>query len=297
MPAPLSPSFGVGSETGTLERVLVKHARDAFRDQATLDATWRALNYLHRPDFEAALAESDAFIDLLTKLGCSVESAGADETVGPDSIYVRDSSLVTPKGAVLTRMGKGARSTEPEAARSAFEAAGVPVLGTIEAPGTIEGGDLVWFDDDTVAVADGYRTNASGVAQYTDLIGETAREVITVPLPHWNGPGDVLHLMSFISPLAPDLMLVYSRMMPVPFRNLLLDKGYRLVEVPDEEYDSMGCNVLAVRPGVLIAIEGNPETRRRMEAAGCEVHLYRGHHISAAGCGGPTCLTRPLLRT
>jgi len=292
------PEFGVASETAPLARVMIRHARDAFRDQATLAASWRPLNYLFEPDFEAALAESDAFAELLTRLGCSVSLAPLDpgDPAGPDAIYVRDSALVTPQGAILARPGKAARAPEPAAMRAGFEAAGVPVIGAIEDPGTLEGGDLVWFDDDTVAIADGYRTNPDGIGQLRSLLDGVAREVMPVPLPHWTGPEDVLHLMSFISPLAPDLMLVYSRMMPVPFRRWLLERGHRLVEVPDEEYDSMGCNVLAVRPGVLVAVEGNPETRRRMEAAGCEVHTYRGRHISAAGCGGPTCLTRPLLR-
>lgn len=289
-------TFGSASETAALTRVMVKHARDAFTDQPALDASWRALNYLARPDFGAACQESDAFIDLLERLGCSVELAPADPRVGPDSIYVHDPVIVTPRGAILCNMGKDARSLEPAALRGGLEAADVPIFGSIEAPGTIEGGDVVWLDDGTVAVADGYRTNAEGIRQFAALVGDDVDEAIAVPLPHWNGPSDVLHIMSFISPIAPDIALVYSRMMPVPFRNRLLDTGIRLVEVPDEEYDSMGCNVLAVRPGVCVALDGNPETRRRLEFAGCEVHIYEGQHISAPGCGGPTCLTRPLAR-
>lgn len=288
--------FGTASETATLNRVMIKHAKDAFVDQATLDASWRALNYIAKPEFDAACRESDAFIALLEKLGCSVEGAPATPRVGPDSIYVHDPVIVTPRGAVLCNMGKAARSLEPAALRSALKASGLPILGSIKGAGTVEGGDVVWLDDGTVAIADGYRTNAEGIRQFTALVGKDVKEVITVPLPHWNGPGDVLHLMSFISPIAPDLALVYSRLMPVPFRNRLLDAGIRLVEVPDEEYDSMGCNVLAVRPGICVAIDGNPKTRRRLEAAGCTVHTYQGQHISAPGCGGPTCLTRPLAR-
>ncbi|NQW11093.1 MAG: amidinotransferase [Alphaproteobacteria bacterium] len=287
---------GTASETAALSRVMVKHARDAFVDQPTLDASWRTLNYLARPNFAEACRESDAFIELLQRLGCSVDTAPADRSVGPDSIYVHDPVVVTPRGAVLCNMGKAARSSEPAALRGALKAAGVPILGAIKGTGRVEGGDVVWLDDGTVAIADGYRTNAEGIRQFTALVGADVREVITVPLPHWNGPDDVLHIMSFISPIAPDIALVYSRMMPVPFRNRLLDAGLRLIEVPDEEYDSMGCNVLAVRPGVCVALDGNPKTRRRLDAAGCEVHLYQGRHISAPGCGGPTCLTRPLAR-
>ncbi|MCR9175486.1 MAG: arginine deiminase family protein [Alphaproteobacteria bacterium] len=293
----ISPqTFGLASETAPLTSVMVKSARRAFGSQAALDGSWEALNYLYRPNYDAAVRESDAFAELLAKLGGDVRLAGPDSKVGPDSIYVRDAAVVTPRGAVLCRMGKGARSTEPEALAQALEAEGVPVLGAIRGAGRLEGGDLVWFDDGTVAIAEGYRSNAEGIDQFRALVGDAAREVMPVPLPHWNGPDDVLHLMSFISPLAPDLMLVYSRIMPVPFRRRLLEMGCTLIEVPDDEYDSMGCNVLAVRPGVCIAVEGNPETRRRMEDAGCEVHTYQGQHISAPGCGGPTCLTRPLAR-
>ena len=148
----------------------------------------------------------------------------------------------------------------------------------------------------TLAVGRGYRTNDEGIRQLQALLGSDV-EVVVVPLPHWQGPSDVFHLMSMISPLADDLALVYSPLLPVPFREDLLARGIELVEVPAEEFDSMGCNVLAVAPRVAVAMEGNPETRRRMEAAGVEAHLYSGAEISAKGCGGPTCLTRPLERT
>ena len=160
--------------------------------------------------------------------------------------------------------------------------------------GTLEGGDTTWLDKDTLVVGQGYRTNAAGIEQVSALLPDV--EVLTVPQPHWNGPSDVFHLMSILSPLDDDLLLVYSRLMPVSFRELLLERGYRFVEVPDSEFESQGCNVLAVAPSVAVAVDGNPETRRRMEAAGVEVHGYVGLEISQKGCGGPTCLTRPLER-
>lgn len=284
------------NETGQIRRVLMKHARDAFRSQEKIDAEWRALNYLGCPDFSRACAQSDRLAGILGDLGCTVEWLPEDASVGIDSIYVRDNAVVSDKGAVLCRMGKPARRPEPAALAGGLEASGVPVLGEINGDGMVEGGDLIWLDGDVIAIADGYRTNAEGVRQLGDLLGEAVTEIVTVPLPHWNGPGDVLHLMSFISPIAPDLALVYSRMMPVFFRNWLQERGISLVEVPDEEYDSMGCNVLAVAPRVAVMLEGNPVTRQRLEAAGVEVHAYDGSEISTKGCGGPTCLTRPLSR-
>jgi len=173
---------------------------------------------------------------------------------------------------------------------------GVPIVGRIGGAGRLEGGDVAWIDERTVAVGRGYRTNGEGIRQLRGLLGSGVDRVVPVPLPHWRGPGDVFHLMSMFSPVDRDLAVVYSPLLPVPFRDLLCQRGYRLVEVPDEEFETMGCNVLAVGPRRCVALEGNPLTRRRLEAAGAEVHVYRGREISAKGGGGPTCLTRPLFR-
>jgi N-dimethylarginine dimethylaminohydrolase len=288
-------AFRYQSDTATLRRVVLKHARDAFVDQPSVDSQWRALRYLAPPGFDAACRESDALASLLGDLGVEVVRMPAGD-VGLDSLYVRDASVVCDRGAILCSMGKVARRREPEAARAAYEALGIPVLGEIQGDGRLEGGDVVWVGPRSVAVGRGYRTNDEGVRQLTALLGGAVDEVLTVALPHWNGPDDVFHLMSVISPLDRDLALVYSPLLPVPFRETLLARGIQLVEVPDDEFDSLGCNVLAVAPRVAVAVAGNPETRRRMEAAGVRVHLFRGEEICAKGCGGPTCLTRPLER-
>lgn len=283
------------SDSARLQRVLLKHARHALVSPERVAEQWQPLNYLAEPDFEEASREFEAFAGLLGDLGVTVELMAAGD-VGMDSIYVRDASVMTDRGAILCSMGKDARRPEPEAQRAAFEALGIPVLGAIEGSGRLEGGDTAWLAPDTLAVGRGYRTNDEGIRQLSDLVGPGV-EVVVVPLPHWRGPSDVFHLMSMLSPLADDLALVYSPLLPVVFRELLIGRGIELVEVPDEEFESMGCNVLAVAPRVAVALEGNPETRRRMEAAGVEVRLYGGHEISAKGCGGPTCLTRPLERS
>ena len=197
---------------------------------------------------------------------------------------------------ILCRMGKAARSTEPQAQADTFRETGIPVLGEIIGDGRLEGGDVAWLDEDTVAVGRGYRTNQEGIRQLTELLGDGVEEVIEVPLPHWRGPSDVFHLMSILSPVDRDLALVYSPLLPVPFREYLLARGVSLVEVPEEEFESMGCNVLAVAPRVCVMLDGNPLTRERLEAAGAQVHTYRGEEISVPGGGGPTCLTRPILR-
>lgn len=282
------------SDSGRMRRVLLKHARHAFANPERVEDQWEALNYLGRPEYEAACGESDAFAEILGGLGVDVEWMPAQDT-GMDSLYVRDASVVTDRGVILCNMGKATRRPEPAAQRGVFEALGIPILGAIQGEGRLEGGDVTWLGDSTLAVGRGYRTNDEGIAQLTELLGPDV-EVVVVPLPHWRGPADVFHLMSVISPLADDLALVYSPLLPVPFRQMLVERGIVLVEVPEQEFDSMGCNVLAVAPRVAVAMEGNPDTRRRMEAAEVEVHLYSGVEISAKGCGGPTCLTRPLER-
>ncbi len=179
--------------------------------------------------------------------------------------------------------------------RRAFRAAGIGVLGTILSPGRIEGGDVAWIDERTLAVGRGYRTNDEGIRQLCALVGPDV-DVLVVPLPHWRGPGDVFHLMSILSPVDRDLAVVYSPLMPVPFRESLLERGFSFVEVPDEEFDTMGTNVLAIAPRRCVMVRGNPTTKRRLEDAGAEVTEYDGTEISLKGGGGPTCLTRPLLR-
>jgi N-dimethylarginine dimethylaminohydrolase len=194
-------------------------------------------------------------------------------------------------------MGKATRASEPAAQERAFESiASVRICGRIEAPGTLEGGDVVWFDAKTIVVGRGYRTNADGIRQLRALLGPGV-EVVEVPLPHWRGRDDVMHLMSLLSPVADDLGVVYSPLLPVPFREWLLARGMRLVEVPDSEFESMGTNVLALAPRRCLMLTGNPRTRAALEQAGCEVHEYEGDEISVKGAGGPTCLTRPLVRS
>ena len=286
-----------GGEFGRLRRVVVKHARTAFADPDEIARDWKALNFTAPPDVEQAAAEYDAFLDLLSATGAEVSALPADADTTLDSIYARDASLVTPHGVVLCRMGKPERGTEPLAQRRAFDSWGLPIAGTITPPGTIEGGDVVWLDERTVAVGRGYRTNAAGISQFRALLGNAVDEVIEVPLPHWRGPADVFHLMSIISPVDRDLAVVYSPLMPVPFREMLAARGMQFVEVPDQEFDTMGANVLALAPRECLMVAGNPVTRTRLEAAAARVQTYAGTEISLKGGGGPTCLTRPIRRS
>ena len=213
-----------------------------------------------------------------------------------DSIYCRDAAIATAQGMIICNMGKEGRKNEPLAEQKAFEANGIPVLGVIKAPGTIEGGDVAWLDEKTLAVGHTYRTNEEGIKQITALLAPIGVDVIVVPMPHYRGPSDVFHLMSVLSPVDSNLAVVYSPLIPIVFRNELIKRGYELVEVPEVEFDSMGCNVLALAPRVCLMVKGNPITKERLEKAGCKVIEYEGAEISVKGGGGPTCLTRPVER-
>ncbi|HEY5872979.1 MAG TPA: arginine deiminase family protein, partial [Gaiellaceae bacterium] len=244
-------------------------------------------------DHAAAAAEHELLCGIL-------ESAGAEVVVShhdpgnPDAIYVYDPVLVGADGAVLLRPGKEVRRREPETIASSLAAADVPVASRLEEPVVVEGGDTVWLDERTLLVGIGYRTNSAAVPALVDAFPGV--DVVAFDLPHWNGRGEVLHLMSFLSPLDHDLALVYPRLAPVRLLELLAERAIAIVEVPDEELETQGSNVLALGPRRALALDGNPETRRRMERAGVDVAVYRGEEISKKGDGGPTCLTRPLLR-
>jgi N-dimethylarginine dimethylaminohydrolase len=284
------------TEYGKLASVVVKHVRDAWVDAQTIAAQWQTLNYTAPPDLPRAIDQQDRFIDILRSSGATILELPRDSQTTLDSIYVRDASIVSSSGSILCAMGKAERATEPAAQEKALDKFGVAIAGRITAPGRLEGGDLIWLDGKTLAIGRGYRTNAEGVRQLRAVVGASV-EVIEVPLPHWHGQGDVMHLMSLISPVDRDLAVVYSRLLPVPFREWLLERGMRLMEVPDVEFETMGTNVLALAPRRCLMVSGNPLTRRLLEQSGCEVLEYEGSEISVKGAGGPTCLTRPLVRT
>jgi dimethylargininase len=280
--------YGCQSMTGTLRRVLVRAPRPE-------DAVgWRAYGWRAEPDPAGMAEEHEAFRALLEEAGAEVVLAQTPHPTDPDAIYVYDPALVSDRGAILLRPGKEGRRGEVEAMTADLVEAGVPIAARLEPPALVEGGDTLWLDRQTLLVGIGYRTNEQGVRALAEALPDV--EVIAFDLPHLNGAGEVLHLLSLLSPLDVDLAVAYPPLMPVRLVQLLADRGIELIEVPDEDFETMGPNVLALAPRVALALEGNDETRRRMERAGVEVLVYRGDEISRKGDGGPTCLTRPLLR-
>lgn len=280
--------YGAQSMSAPLLDVLVKRPGDAF-GRAFDDP---AHGYLSPVDLTVARREHDAFVDVLVGLGPTVHVL-EDELDDPDLIYTFDPLLVTDRGAIPLRPGKPNRAGEPAVLEAWTTEAGIPTLGRIEAPGTVEGGDTFWLRPDLFIIGRTLRTNASGVAQLTGLVEGDVR---VVDVPYWKGPAELIHLMSVISPVADDLAVVYMPLLPVGLWELLVDLDIRLVPVPDVEFPTLGCNVLAVRPGVVVLAEGNPVTAAALAVAGCEVHTYPATQIGINGSGGPTCMTRPILR-
>jgi dimethylargininase len=285
---PIISGFGGQSLTAPLREVLVKRPGAAF-GAAFEDP---AHEFLHPVDLDVARREHAAFVALLASLGPTVHELDA-ETDDPDLVYTFDPLLVTDRGAIPLRPGKPNRAGEPAVLEAWTLAAGIPTVGRIEPPGTIEGGDTLWLRPDLFCIGRTLRTNEAGARQLGSLVGG---EVRVFDVPYWRGPSELIHLMSVISPVADDLAVVFLPLLPVGLWRLLGDIGIRLIEVPEEELPTLGCNVLAVRPGVVIVAAGNPRTAAALAAADCEVHLYPAAEIGVNGSGGPTCLTRPILR-
>ncbi len=257
---------------------------------------WRDYGWRDAPDPALARDQHAELRRFLADAGAEVVVGTAPVPGDPDAIYAYDPVLLTDAGAILLRLGKPGRRAEPDAYAVDLATLGVPIVGALSGTATAEGGDMFWLDDRTLLVGLGYRTNVEGIRQLRALLEPDGATVEAFDLPHFHGPGECLHLMSFISPLDVDLAVVYLPMLPVRLVELLRERGVGFVEVPEDEFDSMGPNVLALAPRVALAVEGNPETRRRMEAAGVDVRVFEGSEISRKGDGGPTCLTRPLER-
>jgi N-Dimethylarginine dimethylaminohydrolase len=288
-PVPMSTRrYGAQSMTGPLREVLVKRPGASF-GRAFDDP---AHGFLHPVDLALAQREHDAFVETLASLGPTVHVLGR-ELASPDLVYTFDPLLISDRGAIPLRPGKPNRLPESDALEAWTLAAGIPTMGRIEATGTIEGGDTFWLRPDLLCIGRTLRTNAEGAYQLAGLIGGDVR---TFDVPYWRGPAELIHLLSVISPVADDLAVVYLPLLPAGLWELLQDLGIRLLEVTDEEFPTLGCNVLTVRPGVVILAEGNPAIATRLAAAGCEVHTYPATEIGINGSGGPTCLTRPILR-
>jgi len=288
--------YGCQSMVGAMDAILIKTPENAFRNQDYLKKNYIKFGYIDCLDFNKVMEEYKAFEHIIKANVPNVYYLPFDDKAGMDSIYAHDTVKITNKGAIYFPMGKQLRKGEPPATRTYLESIGIPTLGIIGGTGKMEGGDIVWMDERTVAIGRGYRTNDEGIRQFKEFVGNQIDDIIVVPMPHGDGEEACLHLMSIISMVDKDLAVVYSKYMPVFFREYLLSRGIQLIEVPDDEYDYLGSNVLALGNRKCVVLEGNPKTKAALIAAGAEVFQYPGRDLSYFGTGGPTCLTCPLQR-
>jgi dimethylargininase len=278
-------TYGVRSETAPLRRVVT--ATPATSGDFT-SAGWR------QPDPDLLLEQHAAFRDLLTGLGVEVFNTEAPAGL-VDLTFVHDSCVVVGEGFVELAMTKPVRAPEPPRLATFLRELGVPQVGTLTGPAHTDGGDMFWLDPSTLAIGRGYRTSVAAVEQLAALLAPEGASVRAYDLPGWRGPEHVLHLMSVVSLVADDLALTYPPLAPIALLADLAAAGIRTLEVDDADFAQQGCNVLAVRPGVVVMTDATPRTQARLEAAGVEVHTYAASEINK-GDGGPTCLTRPVLR-
>ena len=288
--------FNCNNMVDPIKSIILKHPKDAFINQNKIDSEYRSLNFFGAPDFKESSKEFEQFTKILNSFNIKLYFIGEDDLATIDSIYTHDPLIISNNGAIICNMGKKNRISEKVAVKNFLKSKNIPILGEITAPGKLEGGDIVWINQNTIAVGIGYRTNLEGIKQLSKLLTDNVKEIIPVPLPHWNGPKDCLHLMSNLSPIDHNLFLVYPRLLPVKFIEYLLENNIELINVPDEEYETMACNVLAIAPKEVIMIEGNPLTKNLLEKNNVKVYTYKGSEISLKGSGGPTCLTKPLFR-
>ncbi|MFL0363487.1 arginine deiminase family protein [Bacillus sp. PK3_68] len=279
-----------------LERVIVKHPNDAFISQDQINNEWQKFNYVEAPDFNEALNEYADFISILEKHVPQIDYLPTSSKVGMDSLYAHDPVKFTSKGAIILKSGKALRQPEAGVYKEFLKEKNIPVIGELTGNAVADGGDIVWLDDRTLAVGRGYRTNDEAIRQLKEMTADLVDEFIIVQLPHDQGEAECLHLMSFISMVDRDLAVVHSRLMPVFFRQLLIERGIQLIEVPNDEYMNLGCNVLALAPRVCVIAAGNDCTKQQLLDAGATVYEYKGNEISYKGTGGPTCLTCPVVR-
>jgi N-dimethylarginine dimethylaminohydrolase len=291
-----SENFNGHSMTGELLRVMVCPPGNAGWNVPEKAAAWRKLGFRHAPDFAAAQSQHEILCGLLREGGAEVVTLPSTESLTLDAVYAHDASLATDYGLALMNPGKNSRVPEARAHAKFCEQLSIPVLGKIRAPGISESGDIVWLDSRTLLVGDGYRTNKAGIAQMRSLLSAKNVEVLSAPLPYGPGPSACLHLMSLMSMLDEQTILVDLPWLAVETVELLKGRGFRLLEIEYSERETLACNVLASGQKRVIALEENAKTNQRMREAGFDVRMFPGSEICINGAGGPTCLTRPLLR-
>ncbi len=279
-----------------LRRLIMKSPLCAWKDTYNVKKNWKDLYYSAEPNFDKAVLQYNNLISIIKSFGIDILMLPSNDNTSLDSIYTHDAGIATSSGIIICNMGKKSRKNEPKALKDFLSDNNISVIGEIKYPGIIEGGDIIWINNRTIAVGEGYRTNKEGIRQLKEILSDEIDDLIRVPLPHWLGPESCLHLMSNVSPIDHNLYLIYPKLLPVKFIKYLKSLNIKLINVPDKEYESMACNVLSLAPKKCIMMSGNPITKKLLESNNVEVYTYDGSEISLKGAGGPTCLTRPIYR-
>ena len=289
-------NIGCNSMVDPLRRLIMKSPLCAWKDAYNVKKNWKDLYYSAEPNFDKAVLQYNNLISIIESFGIDILMLPNNDNTSLDSIYTHDAGIATSSGIIICNMGKKSRKNEPKALKDFLSDNNISVIGEIKYPGIIEGGDIIWINNRTIAVGEGYRTNKEGIRQLKEILGDEIDDLIRVPLPHWLGPESCLHLMSNVSPIDHNLYLIYPKLLPVKFIKYLKSLNIKLINVPDKEYESMACNVLSLAPKKCIMMSGNPITKKLLESNNVEVFTYDGSEISLKGAGGPTCLTRPIYR-
>ena len=289
-------NIGCNSMVDPLRRLIMKSPLCAWKDTYNVKKSWKDLYYSAEPNFDKAVLQYNNLISIIKSFGIDILMLPNNDNTSLDSIYTHDAGIATSSGIIICNMGKKSRKNEPKALKGFLSDNNISVIGEIKYPGIIEGGDIIWINNRTMAVGEGYRTNKEGIRQLKEILGDEIDDLIRVPLPHWLGPESCLHLMSNVSPIDHNLYLIYPKLLPVKFIKYLKSLNIKLINVPDKEYESMACNVLSLAPKKCIMMSGNPITKKLLESNNVEVFTYDGSEISLKGAGGPTCLTRPIYR-
>lgn len=292
----LKNKIGLNSNVKTLKNVILKKPKDAFKSQKFIDEYWESLNFISKPEYKKAIHQYDNLIKILNDNHVGINYLPSDDRTYLDSIYTHDPMFMTPEGAIIGNMGKELRKDETLMMEDYFIKNNLPILGKIKNTGTLEGGDVIWIDKSTVAVGLTYRTNAEGIKQLENILSKINVNLIKVDLPHWDGPNDVLHLMSLISPLQEKLFLIYEKLIPVGFLNFLKSKNIKFLNIDESEYNTLACNVLPLSENKCLIVSGNDKTRSIIDRTGIETIEFEASEICYKGSGGPTCITRPIHR-
>lgn len=284
---------GYGGQTmvGELKKIMIRKPDESFGNADPIK--W---HYTAKPHLANALQEHKQIEDILRKEGVEIIYHDAKLEDKADSIFVHDPAIMTDAGAIILRMGKPLRRGEEKAIRDKFKDLDIPILWELQGDATAEGGDILWIDKNTLVIGRGFRTNQKGIDQIRSALKPHGVSVLQFDLPYDQGKEACLHLQSLISLIDHKTAIIYRKLAPVSFVELLEKKGFKLIDLPEDEYVSMGTNVLAIKPNICLALGGNPKTKLALENAGCKVYTYKGTELSYKAEGGPTCLTRPVLR-